>query len=70
MPLGPVYTNAIDYFKIMVHGPGNELENQGIVVRLLVGARDSFFSKGFVTYPDSYSMSIRRPLTSGKTAGA
>jgi len=41
----------------MVQGPGNELENQGIVVRLLFGARDSFFSKGFVTYPASYSIS-------------
>lgn len=54
----------------MVQGPGNELENQRIVVRLLVGARDSFFSKGFGTYPASYSMIIKRPLTSGKTAGA
>ena len=70
MSFRPVYIKASDYFMIMVQGPGNELENQGIVVRLLVGARDSFFSKRFGTYPAFYSISIRRPLTSGKTAGA
>jgi len=70
MPLGPVYINVSDYFIIMVQGPGTELKNQGIVVRLLVGERDSFFSKRSGTHPAFYSVSIKRPLTSGKTAEA
>ena len=70
MPLWPVYINVFDYFIIMVQGPGNELENQGIVVRLLVGERYFFFSKRFGTHPAFYSASIKRPVTSGKTAEA
>jgi len=53
----------------MIQGPGNEMESQGIVVRLLVGERDSFFSKRFGTHSAFYSVIIKRPLTNGKTAG-